>query len=58
MLYYLGSEQQMRRSECADAQADLCLLFAYDKQVFSWHGSYEPHAKLLSLAAIKYLHFQ
>ena len=25
ILYYLGSEQQMRWLECADAQAELCL---------------------------------
>ena len=48
-LHYLDSEQQRRRSDCADAQADLRLccspMFAYDiRQICLWFGSYASDA--------------
>ena len=44
VLYYPGSEQQRRWSDCADVEADLRLC-CLQKQVFSWRGSYYPASK-------------
>ena len=42
-VYYPGSEQQRRWSDCADAQADLRLCCSHmEKQVSSWRGSFFP----------------
>ena len=41
VLYYLGSEQRGRWTNCADAQADLCLCCSQmAKSVVSWCGSF------------------
>ena len=55
VLYYPGSEQQRHWSGCADVQADLYLICTFvvhtwQKQVFSWHGSYDQSVLLSSFA--------
>ena len=53
ILYYLSSEQQRRSSDCADAQADLCLCCSHMTwHTFSWPGSYK-YRQDVSIATIR-----
>ena len=52
LLYYLGSEQQKRWSDCADCAF---VVRIWHKQVFSWRGSYVKACCICQLQWIRWI---